>query len=201
LTAKLVLAPLGMPNVFDPQLVTDIECSSFKPPHDYLQACTENFPNMDGVVCKTSNSRPEVMLSYRITLMSSYNFTMLQCVTKPYQSSMIVLICRGCSFGDSNAQGRCLQLRYIGTGDDHRASPLQSGIRSNLATMGPLNNLKLQDIAECARPHPHERCSGSPTENGDGAGSGAPVHTRQSSRTASNGGRSQNVGPHQNKAG
>ena len=133
--------------------------------------------------------------------MSSYNFTMLPCVTKPYQSLMIVLICRGCSFGDSNAQGRCLQLRYIGTGDDHRASPLQSGIRSNLATMGPLNNLKLQDIAECARPHPHERCSGSPTENGDGAGSGAPLHTRQSSRTASNGRRPQNVDPHQNKAG
>ena len=30
---------------------TNIGCSSFKPPH-YLQACTKNLPNMEGVVCK-----------------------------------------------------------------------------------------------------------------------------------------------------
>jgi hypothetical protein len=47
----------------------DIECSSFEPPH-YLQECTENFPNMKGVVCKTTNSQPKVMsIGYTITLM------------------------------------------------------------------------------------------------------------------------------------
>ena len=44
----------------DPQW-TDIECSSFKPPH-YLQACTENLPIMEGVVCKMTTSRPEFIL-------------------------------------------------------------------------------------------------------------------------------------------
>ena len=40
---------------FDPHW-TDIECSSFKPPQNYLQALTENLPNMQGVVCKTTKS-------------------------------------------------------------------------------------------------------------------------------------------------
>ena len=45
---------------------TDIECSLFKPAH-YLQACTKNLPNLEGVVCKKIiNSRSKVMLSYRI---------------------------------------------------------------------------------------------------------------------------------------
>jgi hypothetical protein len=33
-----------------------------KPPH-YLQACTKNLLNMGGIVCKTTNSPPKVMLS------------------------------------------------------------------------------------------------------------------------------------------
>ena len=41
-----------------------------KPPH-YLQACTENLPNMECVVCKITNSQPKVMLSLRLTLMYS----------------------------------------------------------------------------------------------------------------------------------
>ena len=57
LRAKILLAPLlGMPSL------TDLECSSFKPPH-YLQACTKNFPNMEGLVFKTINSLPKSMLS------------------------------------------------------------------------------------------------------------------------------------------
>ena len=33
---------------------------SFKPPH-YFQACTKKLPNMEGVVCKTTSSRPKVI--------------------------------------------------------------------------------------------------------------------------------------------
>ena len=33
---------------------------SYKPPH-YFQACTKNLPNMEGVVCKTTSSRPKVI--------------------------------------------------------------------------------------------------------------------------------------------
>ena len=46
----------------------DLECSLFKPPY-YLQACTAYLPNMEGVECKTTKSRPKVMLRYRIILM------------------------------------------------------------------------------------------------------------------------------------
>jgi hypothetical protein len=40
---------------FDPQW-TDIECTLLKPAHYYLQACTANLLNMEGVVCKSTNS-------------------------------------------------------------------------------------------------------------------------------------------------
>ena len=40
----------------------DIECSSFKPPHYYLQACNKNLPNKEHLACKTTNSRPQVLL-------------------------------------------------------------------------------------------------------------------------------------------
>jgi hypothetical protein len=35
----------------------------FKPPCDYLQGCTKKLPNLEGVVCRTTNSGPKVMLS------------------------------------------------------------------------------------------------------------------------------------------
>ena len=35
---------------------TNIECSFFKPPH-CLQGCTPDLPNMEDIVCKTTNSR------------------------------------------------------------------------------------------------------------------------------------------------
>ena len=50
-------------NEFDPQR-TNIECTApFTPPH-YPQACTKNLPIVEGVVCKKTNSKPKVMLSY-----------------------------------------------------------------------------------------------------------------------------------------
>ena len=49
----------------------NIEYSSFKPPH-YLQACTKNLPNMEGVgVYETTNSQPKGML----TLMMYFNIS------------------------------------------------------------------------------------------------------------------------------
>ena len=48
---------------FDPEW-TDIECFTSKPPH-----CLQTCPAIIGrVVCKSTNSRPKVMLSSRITL-------------------------------------------------------------------------------------------------------------------------------------
>ena len=61
LRAKLNLAPLGTPKCSNPQW-TYIECPSLKPPH-YFQACTSNLLNMEGVVCKSTNSWPKVLLS------------------------------------------------------------------------------------------------------------------------------------------
>lgn len=49
-------------NEFGPRL-TNIECASFKPPH-HLQTFTENLPSMES---KTTNSRPKVVLNWRIT--------------------------------------------------------------------------------------------------------------------------------------
>ena len=40
--------------------MSQLECSLFKPPHDYLQACTENLLNIEGIVCKTTSSRVEL---------------------------------------------------------------------------------------------------------------------------------------------
>ena len=46
-----------------------IDCSPCKPSH-HLQACTQNLPNMkEGVLCKTTNSQPKVMLSSRKSLL------------------------------------------------------------------------------------------------------------------------------------
>ena len=42
----------------------------FEPPH-YLQACTKNLSNMEGVVYKPTYSWPKFMLSQRITLMGT----------------------------------------------------------------------------------------------------------------------------------
>ena len=41
---------------------TDLECSSFKSPH-YLQVCTEYLPNMESLVCKSTNSWLKVVFS------------------------------------------------------------------------------------------------------------------------------------------
>ena len=61
LRAKLFKHLLACRNEVYPQL-TDEECLSFKPPH-YLQACTANLPNMEGIVYNTINFRPKVMLT------------------------------------------------------------------------------------------------------------------------------------------
>ena len=66
LRANLISASLDMPKWVWPSW-TDIGCSFLKPPH-YLQARTANLLSMEGVLCKTTNSRPKVMLSYRMTL-------------------------------------------------------------------------------------------------------------------------------------
>ena len=58
-----------MPNKCDVQWI-NIECSLFKSPHTYLHACTKKILNMEGGVCKTTNSWPRVMLSKKITLLS-----------------------------------------------------------------------------------------------------------------------------------
>ena len=60
---QLFLAPRGMPSQieFDHQW-TNIECSLSKPPH-YLQACTKNLTNMEGVICKTINFQSKIKLS------------------------------------------------------------------------------------------------------------------------------------------
>ena len=42
-------------------------CSSFKPPH-YLGACTKNLPNMEGKVCKTTNSEPKAPLCWSLIM-------------------------------------------------------------------------------------------------------------------------------------
>jgi hypothetical protein len=40
---------------------SDVECPLFKPLH-YLQVSTKNLPNTEGVVRKTINPQPKVML-------------------------------------------------------------------------------------------------------------------------------------------
>lgn len=57
---KLILA--ACQNKFDPHW-TNVKCASYKPPHCYLQQCTEVLLNMTGVVSKTTNSQTKVMLS------------------------------------------------------------------------------------------------------------------------------------------
>ena len=62
LRAKLTISIfLGCQNEFGPQW-TVLETPLFKSPH-CVQACTVNSPNREGVVCKTTNFRPKVMLS------------------------------------------------------------------------------------------------------------------------------------------
>ena len=58
---KLILASLGMPkNEFGPSR-SNIECYLFNPlPSTPILACTENIPNMDNIVCKTTNCEPKL---------------------------------------------------------------------------------------------------------------------------------------------
>ena len=60
---------LACRNVFDPQW-TNIDSSSFSFKNS-LQACNRNLPNMDGVVCKTANFRPILLLSSRSILITA----------------------------------------------------------------------------------------------------------------------------------
>ena len=55
-------------------LWTDLECSSFKSPH-YPQACTIYLLNMEGLVCKSTNSWLKVVFSERATLLSLHLWT------------------------------------------------------------------------------------------------------------------------------
>ena len=70
-----------MPNWVWPQW-TDIECSSFKPPQCYLQACAKNILNMEGVVSKTTKIWPKVMLSLKITLVFLPNAYKTQAISE-----------------------------------------------------------------------------------------------------------------------
>ena len=73
--AKVMLGPFWHVKIeFDAQSI-DIGCSLLKPPH-YLRACTKKFPNMEGGVCKTTNSQLKVMLNLRITLIYLYHVSM-----------------------------------------------------------------------------------------------------------------------------
>ena len=59
LRATVVWAPFGIPRwPWQPIDWYKTEFSSFKPPY-YLHACTDSLPNMEGVVCKTTNSQPK----------------------------------------------------------------------------------------------------------------------------------------------
>ena len=57
LRTKLNFAPRGMPKWDWPSKNRDIECSSFKPPHYYLQACTNNLTKQ-GMPCMQNNQLP-----------------------------------------------------------------------------------------------------------------------------------------------
>ena len=70
LRGKLVLAPLGMPKPFWPSM-NHYRMSFIQTPHQ-LQACTENIPNMENVVCEITNSQPKAPLNHRITLMYAW---------------------------------------------------------------------------------------------------------------------------------
>ena len=68
LRTKLILAPPKMPKWVDPQW-SNIELSLFKPPH-YHQGCFElKTYKLKGVVCKTTNTQWEDLLSSMVTLL------------------------------------------------------------------------------------------------------------------------------------
>jgi hypothetical protein len=90
--------------VYDPEVTK--EFASFKHPH-YLQACTEFFPNMEGAVCKTTNSRPKGIFSKSITLLMqkhdtidldmSFECSVVKIMFLPSQKSspLCVILCKG----------------------------------------------------------------------------------------------------------
>jgi hypothetical protein len=65
--ARLILVSLDMPKRGGPLMHPDIECSLFRPPHYFVQLCTGKLT--EGVVCKSTNSRPKVLLRKRVTLL------------------------------------------------------------------------------------------------------------------------------------
>jgi hypothetical protein len=71
LRAKLIGGPLGIPKWLWPSMNWYKNVLLFKSPH-YLQGCTKNLLNMEGLVCKTINSRPKVMLNLRINSNTVY---------------------------------------------------------------------------------------------------------------------------------